>query len=109
MSETTPGPWTVTYVSKNADGNYGTGFALPCIIPGKGPVIAELLRSPRALADAHLIAAAPDLLAAARKLSEVADSIYVKISEQEMALLRAAWRDLDAAIAKATNSPKVQS
>jgi hypothetical protein len=38
---------------------------------------------------------------AAKELSAVSDSIYVKVSAGELALLGAAWRKMDAAIAKA--------
>lgn len=50
----------------------------------------------------NLIAAAPDLLDAAKQLSILADQIWVKMSEEEMRLMREAWAAMDAAIAKAT-------
>lgn len=51
--------------------------------------------------DANLIAAAPDLYAAAKNLSAASDAIWVKISDAEQTLLKRAWDAMDAAIAKA--------
>lgn len=62
----TPGPWGVAHVGKSLEGNYGAGFAVPCVIATNGATVAELMRSDSAMANARLIAAAPDLLAALR-------------------------------------------
>lgn len=45
---------------------------------------------------------APDLLAACQKLSSLAGEIYVNLTDGENDLLRAAFSEIDAAIAKAT-------
>src|SRR5258708_6234675 len=79
----TPGPWIVAHTNKAADGNYGIGFAVPCIIASNGPTIAELLRSDRAAADAALIAAAPDMLAALQNLLVVSDAECIRGSSHE--------------------------
>lgn len=50
---------------------------------------------------ASMIAAAPDLVAAAEQLSAVYDQVWIKISDGESALLKEAWTSMDAAIAKA--------
>lgn len=60
-------------------------------------------------ANARLIAAAPDLLKAAKQLSAVYESIWVKMSDGEMALCRRAWDEMDAAVAKAEGLPHSHS
>ena len=55
-------------------------------------------------ANARLIAAAPDMYEALKRLSAVAESIYVKVSEDEMRIMREAWDKADAAIRKAAQS-----
>ncbi|ENN86031.1 hypothetical protein RHSP_31677 [Rhizobium freirei PRF 81] len=52
-------------------------------------------------ANAHLIAAAPELLDALQHLSDVYEHIWVKMSDGEMAIVRGAWEVAAAAIAKA--------
>jgi hypothetical protein len=55
----------------------------------------------RDAADAPVYAAAPELLAAAKMLSEVSDAIYTHMSTGEAAAMHEAWEAMDAAIAKA--------
>lgn len=53
-------------------------------------------------ANARLISAAPDLLAALNRLSDVYDGIYLQgISNDEMKLMKEAWAAAYVAIAKA--------
>lgn len=91
----TPGPWEVGTRRLVHNGKYG---------------IAQVIRTSdgtlgsdeRAMADARLIAAAPDLLASAKELSRRAASIYISgLSGHEADVLRTAFDALDAAIAKA--------
>jgi hypothetical protein len=90
MSEShTPGPWTV-HKTTNLPVAYYIG-------PASRRHLALVFNE----ADARLIAAAPDLLAALKDLSRLADAIYVRMSDGEMALMRDAWGKADAAIAKA--------
>lgn len=51
--------------------------------------------------NARLIAAAPDLYKAAKHLSVLADEIWVQLSDPEATMMRSAYADLDAALAKA--------
>ncbi len=54
----------------------------------------------------NLLAAAPDLYAAAKHLSEVSDAIWIKrVSDGEMKLLSDAWDVMEAALAKADGKP----
>lgn len=68
MSGHTPGPWTFKKALKPVDGEYD--YAIGVHIDGKPHVLAETFgrtspeHRPDALANAHLIAAAPELLAA---------------------------------------------
>lgn len=55
----------------------------------------------RILENANLICAAPALLKAAQRLSALAEQIWVKMSDGEMAAMREGWAEMDAAIAKA--------
>ena len=92
----TPGPWIV-FTSEDdwgCDTFVGTlTDTLFDVRPGKGPSWQD--------ANARLIAAAPDLLAALKELSAVYSGIHVQISDGEAALVHAAWAKADAAIAKA--------
>jgi len=51
--------------------------------------------------NALLIAAAPELLAALKRLSRLYQGIYVTMSDGEMTACRDAWVEADAAIARA--------
>lgn len=97
----TPGPW---HTGRN-EGHYVSTYSGPSIFGGddKLPMmVAEVLGGNiHTDADARLITAAPDLLTAAKRLSAVQDGIYASMSNGEAERLRAAWADMDAAIAKA--------
>ena len=85
MSKHTPGPWAVTLMP--------AGKAK--VVDSHGFIIANVTGGPYAQGhiDARLMAAAPDLLAAAQ---------YAVAMEDEPRFLYEAIRDLRAAIAKAT-------
>lgn len=102
MTEHTPGPWL--------DGGKSAGWH----IEASNSEVSEIawLRSYMGIPDdeikanARLIIAAPDLLAALKELSSLYDGIYVKISDDEMRLCKEVWTRAEAAIAKAEgNSP----
>ena len=109
MSKFTPGPWrvedgtTLIWGNCNPDDHSTRGMGYPIakamINPSgnwsTGPYADE------GEANARLIAAAPELLAALKRLSGLYDGIYVKISDDEMAACREAWAEADTAIAKA--------
>ncbi|WP_160006909.1 hypothetical protein [Rhizobium sp. 18055] len=102
MSDTkhTQGEWkadiSLTYGSKP---RIGTDDKLICCVGnGENPVIAQ----DEWVANARLIAAAPDLLDSLQHLSNIYEQIWVQMSDGEMAIVRGAWEVADAAIAKAT-------
>jgi hypothetical protein len=100
----TPGPWVVDPPSEQTPHIW--------VGPNTAPNIAKLETWDRGdgrgerldetdFADARLIAAAPDLLECLKRLSQLADGIYVRMSDREFQLMREAWEKADAAIAKA--------
>ena len=105
MSKYTSGPWTK--VPQNGSGPiiahefdtgkqmHPRGLRLICHVLARGSSADE------DAANASLIAAAPDLLEALKRLSRLYDGIYVNMSDDEMAMSREAWAEADAAIAKA--------
>src|SRR5262245_34183140 len=104
----TPGPWTVTPPPQPI--GVGEGYD----VRGRpnetdhwrGLVTRVMYHAPNSEANARLIAAAPDMLAAASRLSKLADSVLVdNMSDDDARLLREAWAEMDAAIAKATGAP----
>lgn len=82
----TPGPWAIAEWP-DAKGK----FIIRTDAPDAKPFVAALVPFPSGLANAHLIAAAPDMLTAAKAV----------IARWESGDLAAAVRDLAAAIAKA--------
>lgn len=97
-------PWYVSGVRTRHNGMN----VLQIISEPAGEVLALVPysdRTPKAhaecYADANLIAAAPELLAAAKHLSELSDQIYVEMSGAENRLMREAWEAMDAALSKA--------
>jgi hypothetical protein len=96
----TPGPWAVIHSTVHP----GMVEVFGPRIQVRGFTVATDIdagTADRIEADARLIAAAPDLLAALKDLSRLADAIYVRMSDGEMALMRDAWGKADAAIARA--------
>lgn len=95
MSEHTPGPWLITEEPDGWDARYAT-FRLNTEDDGSPEAslcdISEW-NHPRARADAHLIAAAPDLLAALRDMCSLVAGTSA-VDEQP-------YRDACAAIRKA--------
>ena len=75
MSNHTPGPWVVQEPDPE---NKGSGLLVK---PVPGQVVAEVDRGPEMVGNAHLIAAAPDLLAALRE-------IYAEVTEDTAGLTR---------------------
>lgn len=119
MSEVkhTPGPWVVTGVSMTT-GNVSVGMKEHRIVIAEvtnaasfGDMIAGAMKRGGGgfdqsdchtqMANARLIASAPDLLDALKHLSSVYENIWVKMSDGEMAIVRGAWDVAEAAIAKA--------
>ena len=107
MSKHTPGPWRVEIGTTViwTDNAYDPGTNnVGCIVARAAQPYSWKGSRPTAdeqIANAHLIAAAPDMLAALKRLSGLYDGIYVKISDDEMAACREAWAEADTAIAKA--------
>ena len=102
MSGHTPGPWRV--VSDPPDHE---GFVQHRIRATAGPVAEVFYVTKEGAADARLIAAAPDLLAACEAASVLMDafhgSLTGQVSDAELASLHNATAEmLSAAIAKAT-------
>ena len=106
MSQFTPGPWKACQDGGcscgtifGADGNTTVGRAY-----GEDDLEHADQVPTREMhkANIRLIAAAPDLLTAAQKVSDLSDQIYVQMSDNEARIMQVAWRELDAAIAKAT-------
>lgn len=94
----TPGPWEVE-VGETSDVRYGSAVVRVDVVKGGQRVAGVTIRpGSRALSNARLIAAAPDLLDLVRRLREwdhldtAGDGEFWK-------------RELDAAIAKATPNP----
>ena len=117
MSKHTPGPWAVTSVSMNT-GNISVGHRDLRIVIAEvtnaasfGDMMAGAMKRGGGgfeqddchtqLANARLIAAAPDLLEALQHLSSVYEHIWVKMSDGEMAIVKGAWEAAELAIAKA--------
>lgn len=107
----TPGPWhpghlgsdsTCQCTSVVADGYFGS---ICQVSRNNGKAVGDGGNDapPRdeAIANMHLIAAAPDLLEALKHLSSVYENIWVKMSDGEMAIVRGAWDVAEAAISKA--------
>jgi hypothetical protein len=98
----TPGPWKAA--------------AKPSSVVG-WPVVSAIGRSicsvaygesgfnGQAEANAKLIAASPDLYSALQRLSATYDGIYAQVSDDEAKLLKDAWAEADAALAKVAPSP----
>lgn len=114
MSKHTPGPWlhsgpqsSVSFTDVQfADGTRMGRMATSVVHhskPGYPMVRVGAISDDPAevVANARLIAAAPDLLEALKHLSDVYESIWVKMSDGEMAIVRGAWECAEAAIAKA--------
>lgn len=89
-SKHTPGPWEYDGPPHNII-VWSSPENRICFMTSDGPTEAN----------ARLIAAAPDLLAALKTLSAVYDGIYVKMSDGEMELCRRAWSEAEAALSKA--------
>ena len=103
MSKHTPGPWVANTDAHGRGRIYGAGnwLATTWIATGDGNNAPQL----PALANARLIAAAPDLLEALVELSKSFIGTYVDDprSDNEIDLHRAFWeKRASAAIAKAT-------
>lgn len=103
MSEHTPGPWTISGPSK-PDNVGGRDWA---VVDGNLLIVAEAFEVPAravtfpAEANARLIAAAPDLLEAARKLhKQIAFDVFVD-DQGHRAVMLQAFREIEMAIAKA--------
>lgn len=96
MSKPSPGPWTVSDVYQG-----------PYVVCANNYAIAQMVKAPaefdaERLANARVMAAAWDLLDAAKYLSEIADVIWIQgLSNGEAAALKRGYDALDAAIAKA--------
>lgn len=94
VAQHTPGPWQIEYVAPN-----GGGLSVPFVgLPGK--TIAVLMTVDEHVANAHVIAAAPDMLEAlrvARRVLEVACGTTAPY-------IREALKLIDPAIAKATGA-----
>jgi hypothetical protein len=105
MSEHTKGPWRIIE-KRYSDSSWNT-LRVVANQNGRDDTVANcdqcgawINRDARE-ANAMLIAAAPDLIVAAKNLSSVADSIWVKMSPEEGEIIGLAFKALDAAIAKA--------
>lgn len=93
MSAPTPGPWET---SVNDEGQWDV------CAEGGGDMVADLADCPEsAEANARLIAAAPDLLAALKGLRAAALSEYVSCDCPNASICRPSIKAADAAIAKA--------
>lgn len=96
MSKPSPGPWTVADI---VDGPY--------VVSANNYAIAQMVKMPSEFAEersanARVMAAAWELLDAAKYLSQIGDAIWIQgLSDGEMAALRRGYDALDAAIAKA--------
>lgn len=128
MSERTPGPWTWTICDHSmAILHAGDPLEQPVMAAAPCSACAERAKPDwkwghchvPSLADAHLIAAAPELLAAAIELSDVAgegsedlpDDTPVKVSIGSRTIITYYLRDfraLNAAIAKAEGAQQAQ-
>ena len=96
MSEHTPGPWRA-----NSSWIEGPKMALrvACVDwPRRG--CAPCTKN-EAEANARLIAAAPDLLKAMKRLDRLYKGICMMVPDDEMAACQEVWAEADAAIAKA--------
>jgi hypothetical protein len=100
-SSYTPGPWEI---DRDRAGSL-LGVTPRLRRPGDAPVCFTPPIVANAEADARLIAAAPDLLEAARKADAVLRTMYPTVaSDRDAAKVREAFDALSAAIAKATGS-----
>jgi glutamate/tyrosine decarboxylase-like PLP-dependent enzyme len=97
----TPGPWHAEGPDMFGDFN----ICHPADSLAVAGVVANLRLPDEVAANARLVAAAPDMLAALQELSKLSDGIIVSgMSQSEMTALAAAWERADAAIAKATGA-----
>jgi len=97
MSTHTPGPWKIEngHIQQS-------GIAYWQITDGADAICCnQFCYADNSDANARLIAAAPDLLEALKRLAVISDGIYVRMSDGEARLMREAWEKADAAIAKA--------
>jgi hypothetical protein len=91
MSKHTPGPWEVTrLIAENTQDNDYPGAEVSFREASDHPHDAAIqIWSERAEADAHLIAAAPDLLEALRDLRDACHSAYQRGSMDPEPFVRA--------------------
>jgi len=111
MSEAkhTPGPWA--YVATDpSEGWNGFRITAEVVTPERAAwgdigTVTGPQDNPSSLADARLIAAAPEMLEALQYLSELYDKLWFDMSTVttgEQQAMKRAWDIADAAIAKAT-------
>lgn len=104
MNAHTPGPWHLD--EKTAAESFyddvnilqNCGLAVAVAVQNNNAPTQEVV------ANALLIAASPDLLAALQALSTLANAICVKMSPAESEAMQKAWEKADQAIAKATGT-----
>ena len=94
----TPGPWDWLAVGANASG----GFHLYIIDGAKRKIAALWGKAAEKEANASLIAAAPDLLAAAQSAHDLFMAYHGEFNSADF---DPTWRKLHAALAKATGKP----
>ena len=82
MTKHTPGPWVIRY-----DGHGGISVLT------ENYQIGYVSSEPRQEADAHLIAAAPELLAAAKEFLRIADRRTVEADNLRAAIAKAEGRE----------------
>lgn len=96
MSKPSPGPWTVSDIHQGPYVVCANNYAIAQMVKMTGEFDAERL------ANARVMAAAWELLDAAKYLSEIGDAIWIQgLSDGEATALKRGYDALDAAIASA--------